>query len=71
MSTSSREIYAQMHAWLALKVDKRPITLKVSHLVEIMGSHGYLSISNVEGVGSVPPPFSQALHQDGTSRGLW
>lgn len=62
------QFYAQLHVWLTLKIDERPIALKASHLVEIMGSQCHLPISNMEGVVSVPPDLSQALHQDGTSR---
>ena len=40
----------------------RLVALKAGHVVEIMGIHRYLSINNVEGVGSVPPPLNQRLH---------
>ena len=35
-----------------------------------MGSDDHLPANNVEGVGSVPPPLSQGLHQDSTGRPL-
>ena len=38
-------------------------------MVEVVGSHRHLPLSDVKGVGSVPPPLNEALHQGGT-RGL-
>lgn len=52
------------------KVDERPIAPKADHLVKVMGSHRHLSVSNVEGVDSFPPPFSHALLQNDIGRGL-
>ena len=36
--------------------------------MEVMRSDGHLLANNVEGVGSIPPPLSQGLCQDSTSR---
>ena len=35
-----------------------------------MRSDGHLQASNVEGVGSIPPPLSQGLHQDSVGKPL-
>ena len=64
------QIHAQIDALLALQIYKCPIAPKAGHVVEVMGSHRQLPISNMEGVSSVPPTFSQGLHQNGTSRSL-
>ena len=66
-----KKIHAQLDALLTLQIYKCPITPKAGHVVEVMGSHRQLPISNKEGVGSVPLPFSQGLHQNGASRSLW
>ena len=29
-------------------------------MVEVVGSHNHIPVSNIEGVGSVPPPLSQS-----------
>lgn len=65
-----KKLCAQIHAELTLKIDERHVTLKASHPMEIIGSHHHLPTSNMDGVGSVPPPFGQELHQDGTNIGL-
>ena len=62
-----------MPSWvpqLALQVYESPIAPKAGHAVEVMGSHNHLPINNVEGVGNVPLPLSQSLHQNGTVRPL-
>ena len=41
-----------------------------SHLVEVVGSHYHLPISNVKGVSNVQPPLNQCLHQDTASETL-
>ena len=56
------QIYTQLNAQLSLQVYESPITPETGHAVEVMGSHSHFPISNVEGVGSVPPPFNQILH---------
>lgn len=66
-----KQLYAQLHARLSVKINERPITSKASHPVKIIVSYQHLLASNMGGVGSVPPPLSQALHQDGTRNGLW
>ena len=43
------------------------IALKIGHPVEVVGSHRHLPVSNVGGVGSVPPHLSQRWHQNGAS----
>ena len=40
-----------MSAGLAFQVYESPIAPKVSHAVEVMGSHNHLPINNVKGVG--------------------
>ena len=65
-----QQIYNQLYTRLTFQINDRPITSKVGHLMEIMRSHCHLPISNVKGVGSLPPPFSQGLHQDGASMAL-
>ena len=62
------QFYPQLNARLALQVYESPIAPKVGHMVEVVGSHNHIPVSNIEGVGSVPPPLSQSLHQNGTSR---
>ena len=52
------------------QVDERPVTPKANHLVKVTGSHCHLPVNNMGGVGGVPPPLSQALHQNGTSKVL-
>ena len=64
------QVYPQLSARLTLQVYECPIAPKANHAVEIMGSHNHLPISNVKGVGSIPPPFSQGLHQNGTGGSL-
>jgi len=44
-----------------------PLEAKVDHVVEVIGSHRNLPISDMKGVGSVPPPLNEALHQGGIS----
>ena len=38
--------------------------------MEVVRSDGHLSANNVKGVGSGPPPLSQGLCQDNTSKPL-
>ena len=57
-----KKVYAQLLARHTHQIYERPITPKASHVVEIMGSHSHLPISNVEGMGSIPPPLNQGLH---------
>jgi len=65
-----KQVYAKLSARLTLQVCESPIAPKAGHAVEVIGTHSYLPINNVEGVGSVPLPLSQSLHQNGTSRTL-
>ena len=37
-------------------------------MVKVIGSHSHLPLSDVKGVGSVPPPLDKALHQGSTRR---
>ena len=39
-----------------------------SHAVEVVKSHRHLPLNNVKGVGSIPPPFNEALHQGSTHK---
>ena len=55
---------------LSSRLIRTPIKLQASHAVEVVRSDGHLSASNVEGEGSVPPPFSQGKRQDSTGRPL-
>ena len=70
LSTSSRVTLCLVVRSMYPQVDKRPIIPKAFHLVKFIMSHSYLPISNMEGVGSVPPPLNQRLHQNGAGRGL-
>ena len=47
------QFYAQQSALFTLQVYESPIAPKADHVVEVMGSHSHLPISNMEGVGSV------------------
>ena len=35
-------------------------------MVKVVGSHRHLSLSNMKGVGNIPPPLNEALHQGST-----
>jgi len=42
-----------------------------SKLRPVIGSHRHLLLGNMNGVGSVPPPFNEALRQGSTCKLLW
>ena len=45
-----------------------PLETKAGHRVEVIGSYRHLPLGDMKGVGSVPPPLNEALHQGGTRR---
>ena len=53
-----QQFHTQLNARLILQTNQDPIKLQASHVVEALGSDSHLLASNVEGVGSVPPPFN-------------
>ena len=62
-----------MPSWTPNTLSKQtmPLEAKASHAVEVIRSHCHLLLSNVIGVGSIPPPLNEALHQGITRRHLW
>ena len=58
-----QQVYAKLYTRLTLQVDDGPMGSQTDHLVEVVRSHSYLILSNMESVGSVPPPLSQSLDQ--------
>ena len=69
-STSSQAILCPATRSMYPQVDERPIIRKAVHSVKVMRSHCLLPISNMKGVGSIPPPLCQGLHQNGAGCGL-
>ena len=55
-------------AWHIVQTDDGPFEAKADHVVEVVGSHRHLSLNNMKGVGSIPPPFNEALHQGSIRR---
>ena len=40
----------------------------IGHAGKVVGSNRHLSLSDIKGVGSVPPPLNEALHQSSTHK---
>ena len=66
-----QHVKTQLDAWHIVQTDNGPFEAKASHAVEVIRSHCHLLLSNVIGVGSIPPPLNEALHQGITRRHLW
>ena len=65
-----QQVRTQPNTRLILETDRDSIKPYASHAVEVIRSDGHLPASNVEGVGSIPPPLNQGLCQDSTGRPL-
>ena len=61
-----QHVETQLDARHAIQVDDGPFEAKVIHVVEVVGGHYHLPLSNIKGVSSIPPPLSKALHQGST-----
>ena len=61
-----QHVETQLDARHTIQVDDGPFEVKTVHAVEVIGSHRHLSLSNMKGVGSIPPPLNEALHQGST-----
>ena len=57
-----QHVNAQLDTRHAIQTDDGPLKTKASHVVKFVGSHHYLPLGDMIGVGSVPPPFNEALH---------
>ena len=51
-------LYTQLSTQLVLQTNRDSIKPQASYVVDVVGSDGHLSVSNVEGVSSVPPSLS-------------
>ena len=63
-----QHVETQLDAQHAIQTDDGPFKAKVGHVVEVVRSHRHLLLSNLKGVGSIPPPLNEALHQGSTQR---
>ena len=52
----------------AVQVNDGPLKAKADHTVEVIGNHCYLTLSNMKGVSSIPPPLDETLHHGSTCR---
>ena len=52
-----QHVNAQLHAQQVVQTNDGPLKIKVSHAEEVIGSHWHLSLNNMKGVGTVPPPL--------------
>ena len=66
-----QHVKAQLDARHIIQTDDGPFEAKASHTVKVIRSHRHLSLGNMKGVGSAPPPLNEALHQGSTHRLLW
>ena len=66
-----QHVKTQLDTWHTFQTDDSPFEAKASHAVEVLGSHRQLPLSNMKGVGSIPPPLNEALHQGSAHRALW
>ena len=57
-----QHVETQLDARHTIQVDDGPFEVKIVHAVEVIGSHRHLSLSNMKGVGSIPPLLDEALH---------
>ena len=64
-----QHVKTQLDTRHTFQTDDSPFETKAGHAVEVVGSHRQLPLSNMKGVGSIPPPLNEALHQ-GSTRGL-
>ena len=65
-----QQVYAKLYTWLILQVNDGPMGSQIRHPMKVVGSHGYLLLSNIESVGSIPPSLSQSVDQHIASRTL-
>ena len=56
-----QHVETQLDARHADQIDDGPFEAKASHVVEVIGSHYHLPLSNMKGVGSIPSPLNEAL----------
>ena len=57
-----------MDARCTVQTDDVPFEPKAGHAVKVIRNHRHLPLSNMKGVGSIPPPFNGALHQGSTRK---
>ena len=59
-----------MPSWTPNTLSKQtmPLEAKASHAIKVIGSHRHLPLSNMKGVGGVPPPLNKVLHQGSICR---
>ena len=57
-----------MDARHIVQTNDGPFEAKAGYTVEVVGSHRHLPLSDIKGVGSIPPPLNEALHQGSTRK---
>ena len=63
-----QHVETQLDARHTVQTDDGPFKAKASHVVKVVGSHRHLPLSNMKGVGSIPPHLNEALHQGSTCK---
>ena len=63
-----KHVETQLDAQRAIQTNYGPFEAKANHVVKVVWSHRHLSLSNMKGVASIPPPLNMALHQGSARR---
>ena len=63
-----QHVETQLDAQHTIQVDDSPFEAKVGHTVKVIGSHRHFPFNNIKGMGNIPPPLNEALHQGSAHR---